>query len=269
MDAYDLVYNINHSGYDFLVLKGLSLSQYYPIPEDRSFGDIDIYSFGEHENVNDVIRKNGIEIVPDDKHDVFKYEGVTIEHHKTLIGLISKPSNKIEEYLESIATKEQCRKTVDGWYIPNKDFEAVFLLRHMSKHFFGEGLSLKQVLDWGMFLHSTKLEDLHIRKIIEESRMQNAWNTFTAVAGKVLGLDFSSYFIGTSEVSLVNQVMDCIICYRPEEEHQAGLIKRFLIKTRRLFATKWMFDTGLLPDSFWHDIVWISLRDHLRRPSFV
>ena len=59
------------------------LSSYYPIAEDRSFGDIDIFSFGDHDKVNTFIRKKGIEIEYDDKHDVFKYDGITIEHHKS------------------------------------------------------------------------------------------------------------------------------------------------------------------------------------------
>lgn len=46
------------------------LSSYYPIAEDRSFGDIDIFSFGDHDKVNTFIRKKGIEIEYDDKHDV-------------------------------------------------------------------------------------------------------------------------------------------------------------------------------------------------------
>ena len=45
------------------------------IAEDRSFGD--------HDKVNTFIRKKGIEIEYDDKHDVFKYDGITIEHHKS------------------------------------------------------------------------------------------------------------------------------------------------------------------------------------------
>ena len=59
------------------------LSSYYPIAEDRSFGDIDIFSFGDHDKVNTFIRKKVIEIEYDDKHDVFKYDGITIEHHKS------------------------------------------------------------------------------------------------------------------------------------------------------------------------------------------
>ena len=51
------------------------LSSYYPIAEDRSLGD--------HDKVNTFIRKKGIEIEYDDKHDVFKYDGITIEHHKS------------------------------------------------------------------------------------------------------------------------------------------------------------------------------------------
>lgn len=75
------------------------LSSYYPIAEDRSFGD--------HDKVNTFIRKKGIEIEYDDKHDVFKYDGITIEHHKSFLGLISKSARILEVYLQSVASKDK------------------------------------------------------------------------------------------------------------------------------------------------------------------
>ena len=78
------------------------LSSYYPIAEDRSFGDIDIFSFGDHDKVNTFIRKKGIEIEYD-----FKYDGITIEHHKSFLGLISKSARILEVYLQSVASKDK------------------------------------------------------------------------------------------------------------------------------------------------------------------
>ena len=83
------------------------LSSYYQIAEDRSFGDIDIFSFGDHDKVNTFIRKKGTEIEYDDKHDVFKYAGITIEHHKSFLGLISKSARILEVYLQSVASKDK------------------------------------------------------------------------------------------------------------------------------------------------------------------
>ena len=83
------------------------MSSYYTIAEDRSFGDIDIFSFGDHDKVNAFIRKKGIEIEYDDKHDVFKYDGITIEHHKSFLGLISKSARILEVYLQSVASKDK------------------------------------------------------------------------------------------------------------------------------------------------------------------
>ena len=83
------------------------LSSYYPIAEDRSFGDIDIFSFGDHDKVNTFIRKKGIEIEYDDKHDVFKYDGITIEHHKSFFRINFKSPRILEVYLQSVASKDK------------------------------------------------------------------------------------------------------------------------------------------------------------------
>ena len=40
-------------------------------------------------------------------------------------------------------------------------------------------------------------------------------------------------------------------------------------KTKRLFASKWMFDCGLMPDNFWRDVIWHSVIDHLKAPRFI
>jgi hypothetical protein len=113
------------------------------------------------------------------------------------------------------------------------------------------------------------MNELHLKEILEESGMVKAWNTFTAVSSKVLELDFSAYYFCNPNFSLVDRVMQDIISYQTEEEHHAGFLKRFFIKTRRLFATKWMFDFDLLPDNFWYNVVWISISDHIRRPIYV
>lgn len=59
-------------GVPFILMKGFSCGQYYPIPKHRECGDIDIYPGGKFEESNQALVEAGIEI--DDhyyRHTVF------------------------------------------------------------------------------------------------------------------------------------------------------------------------------------------------------
>lgn len=229
--SLDLSYYLQRYGCEFLVMKGLALADYYPIPELRNFGDIDIYSFKDHLKVNNAIIDNGIEIEYGAKHDVFQYNGLTVEHHVSFLGLISESASVLENYLQKVAIKDKCIKSSHGWYKPNEEFNAIFLLRHMSKHYFGEGISLKQIIDWGLFLSKSDINFPEIRSILIKSKMEKAWNVFSKVASIIFDLDFSKYYIGTPDEYTVNRVLEDIMDYDPKEENSSSKIKRLVLKS--------------------------------------
>ena len=150
-------------GVPFILMKGFSCGQYYPIPKHRECGDIDIYPGDKFEDSNRALVEAGIEI--DDhyyRHTVSIVNGVMVENHRVLGDLRGpkKQTKELEQQLEReaewsfysgkrIAVGE---KTVEVGRYPTADFNALFLPWHVSAHFMFERVTLRHLLDWALFL---------------------------------------------------------------------------------------------------------------------
>lgn len=82
-----------------LVMKGLSLSSYYGKHATREFGDLDIYTFGNQNNATRIIESLGIKIDVEEKHDVFNYKNIHVEHHITFLSVDFKIGKILNDYL--------------------------------------------------------------------------------------------------------------------------------------------------------------------------
>lgn len=142
-------------GLRMMVMKGMAMSTYYPNPKHRAPGDIDCYLFDGYAKGNE-IAKSFADNVDEGwyKHSVINYKGETIENHQYFVhtreGKKSKRLNQeLEKQLDNI---EFDTLSSTGALLPPPMFNALFLTYHALAHFLEEGLRLKQILDWAMFL---------------------------------------------------------------------------------------------------------------------
>lgn len=132
----DIINKMCSHGIETLVLKGTHTAQYYPQPELREFGDLDLF-FKQHKAADDVARKEmGVTINNGSHHHTkYSYRGVTVESHRTFVNTHYPPSNRrYESMLEKMA--------------PSATFEVLFLLRHLSSHFAASRITLRDLVDW-------------------------------------------------------------------------------------------------------------------------
>ena len=148
-------------GIKVYVLKGLVFGLYYPAPNHRQCGDIDIFCVHEdgtpaYNDVNEIARQLGIEVDTHwYKHSKIHFEGVVFENHDYLIctreGEMYKDLNqKLKEVL--LSDKVERRLYDTDALIPTTYFNALFQAYHSRAHFLAEGIGLKHVLDWATFL---------------------------------------------------------------------------------------------------------------------
>lgn len=114
-----------------------------------------------------------------------------------------------------------------------------------------------------------KVEWTSVKEILTKVNMVTTFDIFVAVCGKVLDEDFSRYYINQPRTELVEKVLQEIENVELYAEDEYSGFTRFLKKTQRLFYRKWMYDSGLLSDSFWKEIVWNSMRDHIKKPKYL
>lgn len=144
-------------GIRMMVLKGWGLSLNYPIPSHRPCSDLDIYLFGEQKKGDQLFeRELGIKVDNEHHHhSVFIYHGLMVENHYDFMNVHShRSTRKIENLLKSMAEDAVPVKTKDGTdvWLPSPDFNALFVLRHMAVEFATNGMILRQVVYWGLFM---------------------------------------------------------------------------------------------------------------------
>ena len=140
-------------GVRMMVFKGQANAALYPKPEHRYVGDIDCWLFGDAEKGDEIAKAQGAEISFDwYRHSKISYEDETIENHRVMSHTRgNKKKQEMESELREFANDNLSfiGKTVR----PSAQFNACFLTYHGLHHFLSEGLRMKQILDWAMFLH--------------------------------------------------------------------------------------------------------------------
>jgi hypothetical protein len=138
-------------------MKGQANGTMYPVPDHRSPGDIDCYLFEHYARGNEIARQLDAKV--DEswyKHSVINYKGETFENHQYFVhtrdGKRGKKLN--EELVEQFKDKSEDIKVIPGTAVEMSPVQwtAMFLTYHACAHFISEGLRLKQILDWAMFL---------------------------------------------------------------------------------------------------------------------
>ena len=153
----DLAGKWKQQGCRVMVMKGQANGAFYPKSDHRNPGDIDCYLFENYARGNDIARQEGANV--DEswyKHSVINYKGETFENHQYFVhtrdGKRGKKLN--EELVEQLKDKSEEIKVIPGTVVemPSVQWTAMFLTYHACAHFISEGLRLKQILDWVMFL---------------------------------------------------------------------------------------------------------------------
>lgn len=142
-------------GVDTYVLKGFSLSRFYPMSEHRPCTDMDCYLKGEYEEGNRIARENGLTVdCSYYKHSKILLRGLTVENHQFLLPI--KGSGKAKRF------ERELRSWIDNGrndYIGDSQlkatspfFDVVYVLAHAQEHFLNEGIILRHICDWAMVL---------------------------------------------------------------------------------------------------------------------
>lgn len=151
----DLQNRWSESGLRMMVMKGQAMGTYYPVFKHRAPGDIDCYLFDGYSKGNETAKIWANKV--DEgwyKHSVISYKGETIENHQYFVHTREgKNSKRLNQVLVDTLRLDQFNRLPEtDVLLPPPEFNAVFLTYHALAHFLEEGLKLKQILDWAMFL---------------------------------------------------------------------------------------------------------------------
>ena len=194
-----VVMTLTQNGIVPVLLKGQGLAKYYPTPELRQCGDIDIY-VGEnnYEKAYDAILPIVTEI--DDRAKIWnwmhfdaKVGAVMIDIHQSADYVQSRRNKKIyRDIMLNGLTKDLCPIKFGKMEVmtPNDTYNAFYVFYHLWRHFTTSGVGLRQFCDWTCFLHTHvgKLDLPYLKQILEKLGFMKPWQVFGCFLVKELGL---------------------------------------------------------------------------------
>lgn len=248
-------------GIRMLLLKGQGLAQYYPIPEHRLCGDIDIYSYGKFHEVNSIIGDLNILVnAYGHKHSVFKIGDVVVENHKYYLETyITRTERNVQKYIASI---EDDILTDKGYYTPSVVKNYFFLLCHMARHFSEyESITIRHLLDWSLFLYSEKdsIDCLLIREKLREFHLERTNDLFTELSQRVSGFNLSKYIIDGISHNKVDFVLEYLL-RKKIRKLPTSLLPRIKTKLNILISNKWKFEYLSIT---MRERIWYSIKEHI------
>lgn len=238
-----------------IIIKGISLSTYYPIPHHREFGDIDFYLGENFDLGNTLLLANGACKVPgehnSDKHSVFILNKVMLENHRMLnnndkIGRLAEYQARVWNYETQI--------TPEGFTSLSPRMNALFLPIHAASHFRRNDITIRHLCDWGLFLQHERrnldLKELHAAYM--HIGISDFTNILTILSEYILHGDYS-WFAEASKYNkaLVQRCLD-IVLFPQNNITATNSLHRFILRCQRAWQRKWTYK--LIPGNFWIEI---------------
>lgn len=163
MDSAKVCKNFKDAGFRNCILKGQGNALLYPDPYMRTPGDIDIYLHGGRNRIMEYVDK----VCP---NQVMRYHHVDFPVMKTPIEAHFTPSymffpihnRRMQKWFKEVMDL-QCSNVVtlpDGYgeiTVPTMNFNVIYILSHLYRHVFTEGIGLRQLIDYYYVVISDEL----------------------------------------------------------------------------------------------------------------
>lgn len=193
-----LVEKMRHFGIYTLLVKGQGIAQCYERPLWRCCGDVDfLLSEDNYNKAKEVLLPMASSSETEEKYG--KHLGMTIddwtvELHGTMrCGL----SRKMDSVIDQTQKDCFCGGNVRSWmngethvFLPSPDNDIILVFTHFIKHFYKEGVGLRQICDWCRLLWTYR-ETINVAKLknrLRSAGLMTEWKAFSFFAVEYLGM---------------------------------------------------------------------------------
>lgn len=233
-------------GLHMMLLKGYGLSLNYPVPAHRPTGDIDIYLGDGWELADRLIsEEEGVKLDNSHHHhSVFTYKGVSVENHYDFINVHSHKSARwIEALLKGMAKENPVVEEIDGTslLLPSPDFNALFVAKHNAGHFASTGMTLRQLLDWLLFVR-VEGHGVNWRRVYPtymRAGMVRFVNIMNTVGVRYLGFGESLFHDIEYDSAICERVLCDILSPECSLAENGTLLRSLWVKPVRWWRNRW------------------------------
>lgn len=179
------------------ILKGQGMALLYPNPMLRQCGDIDIWVDGERDQILGFLRVNGQVGHIDIKHcDWNILQDSSVEVHFIPTWFYNPFTNrKLKHWFEEQKDIQFANESDWGFTRPIIAFNLVYVLVHIYRHLFDEGIGLRQLMDYYyVLLHSTIDERQDAMSVLCHFKMKRFVGAVMYVMQETFRLD-GDYFM--------------------------------------------------------------------------
>ena len=271
------------AGFHACILKGQGVAQLYPDPLLRQSGDIDVWLWPVAVTLGTTAslrcrRKlimNYVRRVCPQVRSVYHHVDFNVlkhtdmELHFTPTWMNSPLRNRwLQRWFERQAAR-QFQEVEDGFCAPTAAFNAVYLLLHIYRHLFAEGIGLRQLTDYFQLLqswHPSPQEVADVNATLRKLGVSRFAGALMYVMERVFGLEKSAMLCMPREeegMQLLDEVMLAGNFGHSDTRftHYAdGTLGAFLTRTRRNLRFLYYYPSEVLWSPVWKLTHWLRMK---------
>lgn len=199
---------LQEDGLDAVILKGQGIASLYgDLAPLRQSGDIDIWVKGGYQTVCDYVqRTHPTEDLAYHRfhYDYFNDTEVELHHRPTLMRNIL-DDRKLAQWYNLFGADSFVYLKNKEFAVPSIEFNRIFILTHIYRHFLFEGIGLRQIIDYYFVLKHKheKFQDSSFKfqekKLLKELRLTRFAEAIMWILHKQLGLEDQYLICGMNE----------------------------------------------------------------------
>jgi len=176
-----------------VILKGAAAAMAYPHPTLRTMGDVDfLVKRRDYERAAALLEANGYALTheknPTGKHYGYAKNRIRFELHRR-VPLVAEADEKWMALFEAGIDAREWRE-IEGHRFPvlPAALNGLVLIFHINQHLY-EGLGLRQIIDWMMYVHTLPAAQWEkLQPLLEEAGQLRLAKTVTLLCQQYLGL---------------------------------------------------------------------------------
>lgn len=260
---------LNEHAFKHVFLKGPRLKSLYEKSYMRGMGDIDILveSF-EMKRIEAVLSNHGFKVEQKSPaHDAYSYEGLEVEIHPTLMNDFNPKYELFKDAFSHAIQKELFE------YVFEPNFETLYLMYHLAKHFESSGVGLRSILDIGLYVraYASILDKSTLESYLTSMSMTRFYNVMLELNKRYFGIESDlqiGAFTFTEEeyTNVSNYIMTSGI---HGSGHSFNQMAPRLVNTQNKKQSKWFVLVKVLFPSYKNmRIMYPKLKTRLLLPVF-
>lgn len=210
MNAFiaELIEKLRKEDIHAILVKGQGIAQCYEKPLWRSSGDVDLLLNEDYSKAKEFLTPLSSSVEAESiqaKHIGMTIKSWVVELHGTLR---SRCLKKMDSVIDDVQNDVFCGGNVRSWdnsgtiiFLPSFNNDVFFVFTHIIKHFFREGVGLRQVCDWCRLLYTCReVLDLELlERRLSKAGVMTEWKAFAAFAVNYLGMPIEAMPLYSSE----------------------------------------------------------------------